>query len=364
MIFLNIFYFVVFAVCLGAATATFVSRKVGGFKDVVRFMTVCLACFCGALVSVVYFFAERTLSGSYILHLSYAMTPLFLHRVFSDGWLRLLTPLLVSASVAVASILSFCDTVTWCVDVWIPPLMVTLLIVLIVSNIWRLTKGRDKFDAVAAGKGWTMSLADTLYYSALILLACVGSAVGQAESWGVVIVTLLCVLLLFCLLAAVWLRLRDARAFLLFRSREKAFIGNINRCTRPVYVNNEEFGLFGENLFIRLKEYFDEKLPYLDPDLTLTDVSKSLITNKVYLSRAISDFTGKNFCQFVNMYRVKYAIRLYNCNSAYKIPDLAVKSGFHSERSFTMAFRLYMNVTPSRWLKMNKRNSVVKVLRN
>ena len=109
-----------------------------------------------------------------------------------------------------------------------------------------------------------------------------------------------------------------------------------------------------KDIYERLVAYFEESKPFLNGDLTLNDVVKVVFTNKLYISRAISLYTGRNFCQFVNYYRVTYSVHLFRNNPDMKIVELANASGFNSVVSFNMAFRLYMNENPSDWCRKER----------
>ena len=76
-----------------------------------------------------------------------------------------------------------------------------------------------------------------------------------------------------------------------------------------------------------------------------------LYTNKVYVSRAINDHTGKNFCQYVNYHRIMYSVSAFRENPHLRISELAEMSGFHTIVSYNMAFRLVMNDSPGEWCK-------------
>ncbi len=355
----NILYFAALAICVYAMVSASVSRKKDGL-DGMCLITVLLAASCGALVSVVYIVTGRALSGVYAGHLAFAVSPIFLRRMSGNGRLGLVCPLVVSAVVIVGTVMTLCGIMPLDIDRWLPLLMSAVLLVLMGRIVWMLCDGRARFDAVGVCREWMVSFVDVLYYASLVLIAVVGFGIEAVP----VAVGLVLTVLLIGLLIAMWLRLRSGRAFLILTSKEDAFLGNVSRGSKNALLGNVECGLTGEELFLNLKEYFEEKMPYLNPELSASDVSKYLVTNRVYLSRAINDFTGQNFCQFVNFYRVKYAVRLFTCNSSYKIADLAAKSGFNSLRAFTMAFRLYMNMSPSRWCKQNLQKHNGKILRN
>lgn len=103
-------------------------------------------------------------------------------------------------------------------------------------------------------------------------------------------------------------------------------------------------------LYKQVLDYFDDKKPFLDEDVSLDDISRSLYTNKAYLSKTVNVLSGQNFRQFVNYYRVEYAIELIRRDPYLKVEELAMMSGFHNPVSFNMAFRLFKGKTPSEWI--------------
>ena len=108
---------------------------------------------------------------------------------------------------------------------------------------------------------------------------------------------------------------------------------------------------------------FDTDKPYLDENITVGEIAKKLYTNKAYLSRVINDHTGKNFCQYVNYYRVMYSIQAFKENPGLRVYELAEMSGFHTIVSYNMAFRLVTNETPSEWCKRVRSETDVKGVR-
>lgn len=103
-------------------------------------------------------------------------------------------------------------------------------------------------------------------------------------------------------------------------------------------------------LYKRAVEHMEERKPFLDESFGLEEFAKKLFTNKVYLSRTINALSGRNFRQFVNYYRIRYSTDLARKDPRLKVEELAMMSGFHTVVSYNMAFRLFMNETPSEWL--------------
>ena len=108
-------------------------------------------------------------------------------------------------------------------------------------------------------------------------------------------------------------------------------------------------------LYDRCCRYMVEKKPFLVVDFALGDLAATLYTNKVYLSKTINRYSGKNFRQYVNYYRVMYAMELYRNNMSLRVTDLSQLSGFHSTTSFFQSFKNVMGEPPSHWCSRVRR---------
>lgn len=108
-----------------------------------------------------------------------------------------------------------------------------------------------------------------------------------------------------------------------------------------------------KNLYDRIVCIMEEKQPFLDGDFDMDDLSKILFSNKLYLSRTINIVSRKNFRQFVNYYRIQYAMDLIRKDPRMKLMEVAEMSGFHSSATFNMAFKLNTGQTPTEWINSN-----------
>jgi len=104
----------------------------------------------------------------------------------------------------------------------------------------------------------------------------------------------------------------------------------------------------------RLVHLFENKKPFLNPDLKIHDIYMELNTNRTYLSRLINNEFNTNFCMFVNKYRIDEAKRKFFTleSSKYKTEEIGRLVGFNSYQSFIKAFRLFENTTPSKYRKL------------
>lgn len=102
-------------------------------------------------------------------------------------------------------------------------------------------------------------------------------------------------------------------------------------------------------LYDRCCRYMTEHRPFLVATFSLQDLANAVYTNKVYLSKTINRFSGKNFRQYVNYYRVMYAMELFRKNMGLRVTEMAELSGFRSETVFLRNFKEVMGEKPSVW---------------
>jgi AraC-like DNA-binding protein len=91
--------------------------------------------------------------------------------------------------------------------------------------------------------------------------------------------------------------------------------------------------------------------PWLDPELTLTELARSMQTNPSILSAAINRAFGKNFNDFVNEYRVEAVKQVLRdpAFSHFSLLGIGLECGFNSKSTFNRAFRKATGVAPSGW---------------
>ena len=102
-------------------------------------------------------------------------------------------------------------------------------------------------------------------------------------------------------------------------------------------------------LYDKVCRYMTEHKPFLVDSFSLQDLANALYTNRVYLSKTINHYSGKNFRQYVNYYRVMYAMDLFRNNMSLRVSELSELSGFHSPTSFFQSFKKVMGEAPSEW---------------
>lgn len=87
---------------------------------------------------------------------------------------------------------------------------------------------------------------------------------------------------------------------------------------------------------------------YADPELTLSQLAKSLNTNTTLLSRIINTGFGMNFNDFINYYRVHEVQQKLTsgANEQFTIMSLAYDAGFNSKATFNRAFKKVTGKNP------------------
>ena len=99
----------------------------------------------------------------------------------------------------------------------------------------------------------------------------------------------------------------------------------------------------------KLRDYFIDQKPYLDPELTISVVARELNVSVKYLSQVINESLGRNFFDFINSYRIEEAKRrLRNeIESKKTVLEVLYESGFNSKSAFNSAFKKHTGFTPT-----------------
>lgn len=110
-----------------------------------------------------------------------------------------------------------------------------------------------------------------------------------------------------------------------------------------------------DKLSLRLDALFNEKHIFKDPELSLNGVARQLGTNRTYVSKLINERRNKNFCDFVNDYRVRYSETLLSSSDhlTLSLEEVALKSGFSNNSSFYRAFVKKNGIPPGKYRQKN-----------
>lgn len=99
----------------------------------------------------------------------------------------------------------------------------------------------------------------------------------------------------------------------------------------------------------RLKQYMEEKEPFLDPSLTIQELANQIDIPVRDLSVLINHKMNQHFFDFVNEYRIQKAMQILKDQSKSQLTVLEIlyEVGFNSKSSFNTSFKKYTNLTPT-----------------
>lgn len=104
---------------------------------------------------------------------------------------------------------------------------------------------------------------------------------------------------------------------------------------------------------IKLKNYMIDKKPFLNPYVTIQEISKDLKIPTRELSVLINHTLGQHFFDFVNTYRIENAKKILKDHAKSKetILEILYEVGFNSKSSFNTAFKKHTGFTPTEYRK-------------
>lgn len=105
----------------------------------------------------------------------------------------------------------------------------------------------------------------------------------------------------------------------------------------------------GTDLMSRIRALMEQEHIFRNPALRIGDVAAALGSNSTYVSACINGQYGSSFTDFVTEYRVNYACTLMRTRPGMKSAEVAMESGFSSERSFFRSFKAVTGLSPSEW---------------
>ena len=98
-----------------------------------------------------------------------------------------------------------------------------------------------------------------------------------------------------------------------------------------------------------LKKYMAEKEPFLDPSLTIQELSNQIDIPVRDLSILINHHIDQHFFDFVNEYRIQKAMGILKnpLKKDLTVLEILYEVGFNSKSSFNTSFKKHTNLTPT-----------------
>lgn len=111
-----------------------------------------------------------------------------------------------------------------------------------------------------------------------------------------------------------------------------------------------------KTIFTKVDEIIKTQELFLNPELTITDVSGLVNEHPRLVSTIINQVGGQNFNSYINLFRVEKAksLLISDKGKQYSIESIGKESGFKSNSSFYGAFKKNLNQTPSQFMKSNQ----------
>ena len=130
---------------------------------------------------------------------------------------------------------------------------------------------------------------------------------------------------------------------------KEAITEELDESYRSTSLNKEK----SDNLYRELTRLMEEEKLYKNPTFTREELLEKLKTNRTYLSQIIKTYTGKNYSQFINSYRIKEAIKILSDpqNADYSLKNLSSEIGFMSPTTFSKLFQQAVGMSPSSFRK-------------
>lgn len=101
-----------------------------------------------------------------------------------------------------------------------------------------------------------------------------------------------------------------------------------------------------ERLKQKLIKVMDEERPFLEPSLTLTDLTRAMGVNATVLSYVINKGFAKNFNDLVNQYRIEEVKSKLAAADDSTLLAIAFDAGFNSKATFNRAFKKFTGLSP------------------
>lgn len=116
-------------------------------------------------------------------------------------------------------------------------------------------------------------------------------------------------------------------------------------------IKKEEFNFF----YNKLLDVLENKKPYLEPNISLFNLAKTVNISSHNLSQIINTKFKMNFFELMNTYRInEFKRKIKNGeNKKLTLVSIAYDCGFNSKSTFNRVFKIITGKTPSSYLKTN-----------
>ena len=159
---------------------------------------------------------------------------------------------------------------------------------------------------------------------------------------------------IFALLISCWFVLKALNNPELFKSVDSIMLSvnellnkKVDLVEKVVFENSKSTEIISQ--IEQVKKHVSKNESYLDPSLTIQELSKQVNIPVRDLSILINHHMNKHFFDFINEFRTEKAKEILKDTSKSKVTILEIlyEVGFNSKSSFNTAFKKHTNQTPS-----------------
>ena len=134
------------------------------------------------------------------------------------------------------------------------------------------------------------------------------------------------------------------------KARRKIFLLNM---LRQKYEKSKLDESEAERIIAILEERMNNERPWLQSELSITEVARDIGVSRHQMTQAINEHLGMNFNTYVNGYRIRHIVsemkKVSSDRSRRTFLELALSAGFNSKSSFNRVFREMTGMTPSQY---------------
>ncbi len=108
--------------------------------------------------------------------------------------------------------------------------------------------------------------------------------------------------------------------------------------------------------FVKIEEMITDKQLYLDPELSLKNVSQAVKLPDRLVSQVIRQNADQNFSDYINLKRINYAkeVLISTTKSEKNVLEILYEAGFNSKSVFNSQFRKHTGLSPTLFREMNR----------
>lgn len=167
-------------------------------------------------------------------------------------------------------------------------------------------------------------------------------------NWSTIVIGI-CTLIISC-----WFVLKALKNPALFKGVDSTMVA-LNNELKTKSITSDQ-GSFDAQKSVEMasqmdlvKKYILENEPYLEPSLTIQELSKQVAIPVRDLSLLINRHSNQHFFDFINEFRIEKAKQLMKdpSNKKLTILEILYQVGFNSKSSFNTAFKKFTNQTPT-----------------